>query len=123
MTGWIGVDFDGTISRYSKWEGPSGTGEPIWPMVRRVKEWLSQGIKVKIVTARVSDPDPQENALARKAIQDWCRFYIGQELEVTCCKDYAMIQLYDDRAIQVESNTGRIIGEDLVDRIEKARAG
>jgi len=39
-------------------------------------------------------------------IEEWCRQHIGQVLEVTNVKDFGMIELWDDRAIQVESNTG-----------------
>ena len=35
--------------------------------------------------------------------------YIGQELEVTHMKDYAMVELWDDRAVSVEKNTGRAV--------------
>ena len=38
--------------------------------------------------------------------------HIGQELEVTCTKDFGMIELWDDRAIRVEKNTGKIIKYD-----------
>lgn len=44
------------------------------------------------------------------AIHSWCKQYIGQALAVTCVKDYRMFELWDDRAVQVEPNTGRPIG-------------
>ncbi len=28
-SGWIGVDFDGTLATYDGWKGPSVLGEPI----------------------------------------------------------------------------------------------
>lgn len=98
--GWIGVDLDGTLAEYHGWnEGKIGA--PIKPMVDRVKQWLEEGRRVKIFTARAN-----EGAIAISEIRLWCAQYIGQELEVTATKDYLMLELWDDRAIQVVSNTG-----------------
>ena len=44
-------------------------------------------------------------------MQDWCEANGLPRLEVTDRKDYSMIELWDDRAVCVERNTGRIIGE------------
>jgi hypothetical protein len=104
MQGWYGVDLDGTLAHYDKFEGPGVIGAPIPLMVDRVKNWLKEGKKVKIFTARVSHPD--EAPIALEAIIKWCVQHIGQELEVTCYKDYGMIQLYDDRCVQVVPNNG-----------------
>lgn len=117
-TGWIGVDFDGTLAHYEKWGGPAELGEPIWPMVERVKVWLAEGRDVRIFTARASVPEDAEDKVARTlevieartAIRRWCLKYIGRELLITNVKDLNMIELYDDRAVQVEMNTGRLIG-------------
>lgn len=35
---------------------------------------------------------------------------IGRELPVTATKDFAMIELWDDRAVQVRMNTGEVVG-------------
>lgn len=103
--GWIGVDLDGTLAQYSEWKGPDSIGAPIPAMLARVKEWLAAGIEVRIVTARACDPRqiPYINV--------WLEKHVGQVLTVTDRKDYDMIVLFDDRAVQVEKNTGRIIGE------------
>jgi hypothetical protein len=63
---------------------------------------------VKIFTARVSNLE--RSPKARIAIADWCQRHIGQQLEITCIKDYAMIELWDDRCVGVEHNTGRPLG-------------
>lgn len=116
--GWIGVDLDGTLAKYDKWAGAHIVGEPIWPMVRRVKSWIEQGENVRILTARVSAPEnnakrQREAAMAMIAIQQWCELYLGKAIPVTCRKDYAMVELWDDRAIQVEKNTGvRVDGKE-----------
>lgn len=118
MSGWIGVDFDGTISEYHGWDGDN-LGKPIPEMVKRVKKWLSEGTNVKIFTARVGcsglassvSLDNQEFAdHQRRLITDWCIEHIGVPLEVTATKDFAMIELWDDRAIQVEMNKGIPVG-------------
>ena len=106
--GWIGVDLDGTIAKYEGWRGADHVGEPIPAMVARVKKWLKRGIEVRIFTARVGPQKSKADVLAaRIAIEDWCMKHIGQRLQITCMKDYGMIELWDDRAVQVEPNTGR----------------
>lgn len=106
--GWIGVDLDGTLAHSAPKNrsfGPSFIGEPIPLMVDRVKEWLAEGIDVRIFTARVAfDPGDE----SRAAIEAWCQEHLGQVIPITCQKDYAMVELYDDRARQVEENTGRL---------------
>lgn len=100
---WIGVDLDGTLASYDGYKGPQNIGPPVPAMVARVKQWLSEGREVRVFTARAADPDP----LAVNAIYDWCEEHIGQFLPVTNQKDYGMVELWDDRAVQVEKNTGR----------------
>ena len=125
--GWVGVDLDGTLAEYHGWVNTFHIGEPIPSMVERVKKWISDGIEVRIFTARIDgggaaskmgvDPDVvkkyEDVAAITEMIQNWTESHIGVRLPVTCKKDYAMIVLYDDRCIQVEKNTGRIIGEEF----------
>ncbi len=40
------------------------------------------------------------------AIDAWCERHFGRKLPVTCTKDYGMVELWDDRAVQVKENTG-----------------
>lgn len=101
MNAWIGVDLDGTLARYEGWKGIGHIGVPIPEMVERVKEWRSQGMEVKIFTARVANGEE-----ALPPIHAWCLENLGEVLEVTNVKDFGMIQLWDDRAIGVEHNTG-----------------
>lgn len=109
--GWIGVDLDGTLAHYSSGQWPT-IGAPIMPMVNRVKGWLSEGKEVRIMTARVSG-DPITAGRERVRVKKWCLAVIGQELRVTCQKDYDMIEQWDDRAVQVIPNTGRTIADEL----------
>ena len=108
--GWIGVDLDGTLAHYDKWRGETHVGEPVVPMVDRVRRWLAAGHEVRIFTARVSEPNERDRAKITECIQAWAERHIGARLAVTCVKDYAMSELFDDRAVQVEANTGRLVG-------------
>lgn len=102
--GWIAVDLDGTLAEYEGWQGIEHIGAPIPLMVERVKRWLGEGRTVKIFTARYSEPGSK--AAVRLAVHDWTLKHIGVHLEVTCTKDFAMDELWDDRAVTVEANTG-----------------
>lgn len=114
-----------TLAEYHGWPADGSIGKPVPAMVERVKQWNADGKEVRIFTARVwplgtnfasqSDPTwaPRTNdALDQLAkILLWCREHLGFEPAVTCSKDYGMIELWDDRAVQVEMNTGRTIAE------------
>jgi hypothetical protein len=102
-SGWIGVDLDGTLAEYHGWaEGM--IGKPIPKMLQRVKYWLLAGKDVRIFTARVSHPVVREKAKA--LIEQWCVIHIGKILPITCRKDFEMIELWDDRCVQIIPNTG-----------------
>lgn len=121
---WIGVDLDGTLAEYHGWNGGK-VGGPIPLMVERVKKWLAEGKSVRILTARVGvqeDAYSEESGSAatkefaerqRKLIEEWCLKHIGRKLPVTASKDFAMVELWDDRAVSVEHNTGRVIEQEL----------
>lgn len=107
--GWIGVDLDGTLAHYDEWRGIGHIGLPVPAMVERVKRWLAEGRDVRIFTARVSGRDDAECQAAFDAIDRWCLGLFGYPLPVTCVKDFEMIELWDDRAVAVEPNTGRAL--------------
>ncbi len=107
--GWTAFDFDKTIATYDRWRGHTHCGQPIWLMIDLMKAKIAAGQKLRILTARVSG-DPQEAKEATVAIQNWLVEHGLPRLPITCIKDYDMIELYDDRAVQVEANTGKIIG-------------
>lgn len=122
--GWIGVDLDGTLAHYEGFKGANMIGDPIIPMLNRVKKWLEEGKDVRIFTARVwhgellDHPNYasyskryRESNEARKAIIEWCIKHLGRALPVTNEKDYGMVELWDDRAVQIEPNTGRRMDE------------
>jgi hypothetical protein len=105
--GWIAVDLDGCLAKYTTWKGEEDIGDPIPLMVSRVKVWIKQGKDVRIFTARAGKGNSEK---AIVAIKKWCKQHIGKELPVTAEKDYEMVELWDDRCRQVETNTGRLIG-------------
>jgi hypothetical protein len=107
--GWYGFDLDGTLARYDHYVGPLHIGDPIPATIAILQQKLAEGYECRIMTARAHEPvNPQMIG----AIQAWCRKNIGVELPITNQKDFQMIALYDDRCIQLEPNTGRIIGRD-----------
>jgi len=120
--GWIAVDLDGTLARYDGWKGIEHIGEPIAPMVERVKRWLSEGREVRIFTARVDGGEVaismgDQNGVAHRdipqvkwVIEKWCIKHLGQILPITNVKDYGMLELWDDRAVQVIANEGIPVG-------------
>jgi hypothetical protein len=98
-TGWIGVDLDGTLAEYHGWTGGL-IGSPVPAMLARVKQWLTEGKNVRIFTARADD------SRAIHQIEEWLLFQGLPVLPVTNVKDKRMIELWDDRAVQVVPNTG-----------------
>ncbi len=109
--GWIGCDLDGTLAHYDHWRGPEHIGEPIRPMLDRVRGWIKDGKEVRIFTARAAIPGQA------KHVTEWLKqhklFKKGglKPIDVTATKDMKMRVLYDDRCRQVETNTGRLIGD------------
>jgi hypothetical protein len=99
-TGWIGVDLDGTLAHYDHWRGMDHIGAPVPAMLARVKGWIAAGQRVKIFTARVSEPG------AKPYIIEWLAQHGIPGLEITCTKDLKMVELWDDRCVQVIANTG-----------------
>jgi hypothetical protein len=109
---WIGVDFDGTLAYHREGAHVVSCGEPILAMVARVRAWIAEGLTVRIVTARVGMTVPQiERDRQIEIIHRWCRMHLGTELAVVASKDYGMIALWDDRAVQVVRNTGQTVDD------------
>jgi hypothetical protein len=104
---WIGVDLDGTLAQDlgNKHEnrGLGEIGSPIRPMLNRVKHWIAEGRTVKIFTARASSP--RQVVMIKK----WLARHGLPALEVTNVKDLRMIELWDDRCVQVMTNLGEPI--------------
>jgi hypothetical protein len=127
---WIGVDLDGTLAKIPNnagWWPPDMIGDPVPAMVARVKRWLAEGKEVRIFTARVDGgigsslyncpPEVaelyQNVAYVKACIEEWCLQHIGQVLPITNVKDCGMVELWDDRAVQVMPNKGITIAESI----------
>jgi hypothetical protein len=118
MNGWIAVDLDGTLACYEGWVSEEHIGEPVPVMAKRVRKWLEEGKDVRIFTARADGGEvaiAMGNDVGEKfrdvqkivtIIQDWTEKHFGVRLPVTNKKDYGMLELWDDRAMQVIINTG-----------------
>jgi hypothetical protein len=111
--GWIGVDLDGTLAEYEGWQGVEHIGNPIPLMLRRVQKWVAQGCDVRIFTARAyrmlypaGTPEHEESKRVIAAIHAWLVSIGLPPLPVTCFKDFGMVELWDDRCVQVIPNTG-----------------
>jgi hypothetical protein len=102
---WIGIDLDGTLARADN-NLDKRIGDPVPKMVMRLNHLIQEGFRIKIFTARASEP--AEIILVKK----WLTENGLPDLEVTNIKDYGMLLLYDDRAIQVITNTGEIVEND-----------
>lgn len=113
----IYVDLDKTLAKYTEYKSHLVIGDPIPLMLYRVKNWLASGQNVKIFTARVSPGSLAEHKVTVDQvcapIIDWCVKYLGQELEITCVKDWDCKEIWDDKAIQIVPNEGnRVDGKD-----------
>ena len=112
---WLGVDLDGTLAKYDGWKGHDQIGEPILPMIEKVKEAIADGMTVKIFTARVCSAQKQEDVdTALRAITSWCFKHIGVQLPITSEKDFNMVEMWDDRAVQVIPNEGMTLQEKII---------
>jgi len=112
---WIGVDLDGTLASDTSgdlWdsEGHPKIGRPVEEMVNRLKGWLAEGRTVKIFTARASSPAQV------RGIRVWVAKCGLPDLEVTNVKDLNMIELWDDRCVQVIPNSGRPVNYPIKER-------
>ena len=113
--GWVGFDLDGTLATYEGWKGWDHIGAPIQKTVDLAKSIMDKGVEVRILTARASVVSRSLNNLTfeqvEKVIQDWTEEHLGVRLKVVTEKDALMYFFVDDSAVQVEKNTGNIIGK------------
>lgn len=84
-------------------------------MVNRVKAWLKAGTEVRIFTARVAPVNQTQAQIdaETKKISAWCVEHLGRTLPITAIKDFQMVTLYDDRAVQVMTNSGVTVSFDV----------
>jgi len=109
LHGWIGVDLDATLAHYGGWRGGQHIGAPIEPMIARVRAWIAEGREVRVFTARASDPEQIP------PVRAWLDGLGLSAVGVTNVKDFAMVELWDDRCVQVKPNTGIAYGPSRID--------
>jgi len=111
---WIGFDLDGTLATQKK--GQIGIGKPVPKMVTLLRRYLKAGVWVKIFTARAHPSwlvyhiiKASQYTPSGEVLEWLIKNQLPSTLEITCEKDAKMYRLYDDKAIQVRKNTGRIV--------------
>lgn len=109
----IAVDLDGTLAFYDGWRGEEHIGEPIPDMVTRIKHWLREGDEVVIFSARC---DCVDNFKEITRIHKYLKKIGLPPLQVTNRKLKKFTEIWDDRAIRVEKNTGRISSQRKIRR-------
>jgi hypothetical protein len=107
---WIGVDFDGTLAVDNRGV-LADDPVPVPMMIKRVQSWLAEGIEVRIFTSRYGKVYPDQVFENCQKIQQFCLKHFGRSLTITNEKDQHMLQLWDDRAVQVINNTGIPLSE------------
>jgi len=100
------VDLDGTLAHYKDTGDLLEIGLPVPLMLARVITWIKEGKEVRVITARVNAEDNPHADKQRAVIDKWLKKYVGQTLPITCKKSHNMMELWDDRAVQVIPNTG-----------------
>jgi hypothetical protein len=104
----IDVDLDGTLAHHdrSKKFNPLVVGAPVPRTVARVRAAVEAGHKIRIFTARVSISDTYLRERIRDAIALWADQHLGFIPDITHEKSIMTSELWDDRAVRVEANTG-----------------
>jgi len=105
ITPWTGVDLDGTLAVWGGHSTLDSIGRPVPAMLDYVRQMVAEGVRVKIFTARAGEPEQIPK------IKRWLEKHGLAGLEITNLKDYYMVRLFDDRCVQVEPNTGRILSK------------
>lgn len=115
--GWIGVDLDGTLAHYDGWKGPDHIGEPILKILERVKLWMAfNKYEIRIFTARAGIPEQIPPVVA------WLEKHGIGGLAITNIKDFSMVELWDDRCVQIISNLGISVQEHAQEEINTLEA-
>lgn len=100
----IAVDLDGTLAEHSPGKFDRNViGDPVPKMLARVKRWLKEGEAVSIFTARAADP---KNI---PPVRRWLKEHGLSGCDVTNEKTPDMERFYDDRAVSIQRDTGKII--------------
>jgi hypothetical protein len=79
---------------------------PVEKMVNRVKTWLANGEKVTVFSA-AANPENDWDGRIQRGIGDWTETHIGERLPVTAIKSADFTDMWDDKGVAVEPNTGK----------------
>ena len=69
-------------------------------------EWVLTNKNHSLTT----EPEDYRRKFAHEYIEEWSEKHLGFIPEIVSAKDHLMLYLFDDRVVQVEENTGRVIG-------------
>jgi hypothetical protein len=99
---WIGFDWDGTLQKL-------GTADEPTDLVPFAKWLIEKGAEVRILTTRVNSKVPDQWVMIhKKHIEALCQKWFGCKLPIQSEKDNDLVLFYDDLAVSVEKNTGRV---------------
>ncbi len=106
---WINVEFDGTLAESS--DRSFTPGPPVPSMVKRVTTALAEGKQIRLFTAGVwpEGQKPEQLNAQVTMLAASCVEHVGQELPVTCRKDWDMAEMWDDKYPRVGVNTGQFV--------------
>lgn len=105
----IACDLDGTLAHYDGWRGIEHIGDPVGPVLDRVRAARARGIPVSIFTARVArsaDDAYGDGEQAAEYVRRWLVAHLGEELPVTAVKHGYFSEFWDDKAVRVKHNHG-----------------
>jgi hypothetical protein len=110
----IALDFDRTLATFDHGD-VLRVGEPILPMIEKVKEWLSKNYEITIFTARVSkwmkdgtERNDEFIAQQKVLIQEFLAANGLPAMKITANKDPNFTHFVDDKAVKVTPNQGVI---------------
>jgi hypothetical protein len=78
----------------------SSVGRPVKAILKRIRAWREAGWEVRLITARACDPD------CLPEVRKWLKRRKLTDMPITNRVDRYCVEIWDDRAIQVERNTG-----------------
>ena len=93
----IAVDLDGTLAETTT---DGSIGDPIKAMVDRINNWHDDGREVVIFTAR--------GDVQHRQIDAWLKLHGLPSLNVTNIKHPEFSEIWDNRAIRVDADTGNV---------------
>lgn len=103
----LAIDLDGTLIPYSH-ENYHHLyfPDPVPAMAERVVRWIEEGHEVVIFTSRLAFKNI-DRARFELELAVWSKRHFGKELTATCIKEPSFKEIWDDRAVAVEQDTGR----------------